>query len=38
MAHCASGPVTDQHIKMGMYGVMIVHPRNEKLKPAQKSS
>jgi len=34
MYHCASGPVTDQHIKMGMYGVMIVYPRNQKLKPA----
>lgn len=28
MYHCAAGPVTDQHIKMGMYGVMIVYPRN----------
>jgi nitrite reductase (NO-forming) len=35
MYHCASGPVTDQHIKMGMYGVMIVYPRNQKLKPAR---
>ncbi len=34
MYHCASGPVTDQHIKMGMYGVMIVYPRRQKLKPA----
>ena len=34
MYHCASGPVTDQHIKMGMYGVMIVYPRSQKLKPA----
>ncbi len=34
MYHCASGPVTDQHIKMGMYGVMIVYPRNQKLRPA----
>lgn len=34
MYHCASGPATDQHIKMGMYGVMIVYPRNQKLKPA----
>jgi nitrite reductase (NO-forming) len=35
MYHCASGPVTDQHIKMGMYGTMIVYPRNQKLKPAR---
>jgi nitrite reductase (NO-forming) len=35
MYHCASGPVTDQHIKMGMYGVMIVYPRSQKLRPAQ---
>ncbi len=33
--HCASGPVTDQHIKMGMYGVMIVYPRDQKLRPAR---
>ncbi len=33
--HCASGPVTDQHIKMGMYGVMIVYPRGQKLRPAR---
>jgi hypothetical protein len=25
MYHCASGAVTDQHIKMGMYGVTIVY-------------
>ena len=35
MYHCASGLVTDQHIKMGMYGVMIVYPRNQKLRPAR---
>lgn len=35
MYHCASGPVTDQHIKMGMYGVMIVYPRNQRLRPAR---
>ncbi|MGE5218308.1 MAG: multicopper oxidase domain-containing protein [Chloroflexota bacterium] len=35
MYHCANGPVTDQHIKMGMYGVMIVYPRNQKLRPAR---
>lgn len=34
MYHCASGPVTDQHIKMGFYGVMIVYPRTQKLRPA----
>jgi nitrite reductase (NO-forming) len=34
MYHCANGPLTDQHIKMGMYGVMIVYPRNERLRPA----
>lgn len=33
--HCANGPVTDQHIKMGMYGVMIVYPRGQKLRPAR---
>jgi nitrite reductase (NO-forming) len=27
MYHCAAGPMTDQHIKMGMAGVMIVYPR-----------
>ena len=27
MFHCASGPVTDVHIKSGMYGEMIVYPR-----------
>lgn len=35
MYHCAAGPVTDQHIKMGMYGVMIVYPRKQKLRPAR---
>lgn len=34
MYHCAAGPVTDQHIKMGMYGVMIVYPRKQRLRPA----
>lgn len=33
MYHCANGDVTDQHIKMGMFGVMIVYPRKE-LRPA----
>src|SRR5690242_6640727 len=27
MFHCASGPVTDVHIKSGMWGAMIVNPR-----------
>ena len=27
MYHCAAGPMTDQHIKMGMAGVMVVYPR-----------
>ncbi|MDE2484040.1 MAG: multicopper oxidase domain-containing protein [candidate division NC10 bacterium] len=35
MYHCANGPLTDQHIKMGMYGVMIVYPRGQKLRPAR---
>jgi len=35
MYHCAAGLVTDQHIKMGMYGVMIVYPRALKLQPAR---
>ncbi len=35
MYHCAAGPVTDQHIKMGMYGVMIVYPRKLTLSPAR---
>lgn len=35
MYYCAAGPVTDQHIKMGMYGVMIVYPRKSKLRPAR---
>lgn len=34
MYHCANGAVTDQHIKMGMYGVMIVYPRGQELRPA----
>ncbi len=34
MYHCANGAVTDQHIKMGMYGTMIVYPRNQKLRRA----
>jgi nitrite reductase (NO-forming) len=34
MYHCANGPATDQHIKMGMYGVMIVYPRSQKLRAA----
>lgn len=32
--HCASGPVTDQHIKSGLNGAMIVYPRSP-LRPAR---
>src|ERR1051326_976857 len=35
MYHCASGPVTDIHIKSGIHGAMIVYPRGEKLRPAR---
>jgi nitrite reductase (NO-forming) len=35
MYHCASGPVTDLHIKSGLHGAMIVYPRNEQLRPAR---
>ncbi|MBI4266550.1 MAG: multicopper oxidase domain-containing protein [Acidobacteria bacterium] len=35
MYHCASGPVTDVHIKSGLYGAMIVYPRDEILRPAR---
>lgn len=35
MYHCASGPVTDIHIKNGLYGAMIVYPRTETLRPAR---
>lgn len=35
MYHCASGPVTDVHIKSGLYGAMIVHPRNRARRPAR---
>jgi len=35
MYHCASGPVTDLHIKSGLHGAMIVYPRDEKLRPAR---
>ena len=35
MYHCASGVATDQHIKMGMFGTMIVYPRAQKLRPAR---
>ena len=34
MYHCANGALTDQHIKMGMYGVMIVYSRKQQLRPA----
>jgi nitrite reductase (NO-forming) len=33
--HCASGPVTDLHIKSGIHGAMIVYPRKEQLRPAR---
>jgi len=33
--HCASGPVTDLHIKSGLTGAMIVYPRNQPLRPAR---
>jgi nitrite reductase (NO-forming) len=35
MYHCASGPVTDLHIKSGLNGVMIVYPRSQPLRPAR---
>jgi nitrite reductase (NO-forming) len=35
MYHCASGPVTDYHIKSGLNGAMIVYPRNQPLRPAR---
>jgi len=35
MYHCASGPVTDLHIKSGLSGAMIVYPRNRSLRPAR---
>jgi nitrite reductase (NO-forming) len=35
MYHCASGPVTDLHIKSGIHGAMIVYPRAEQLRPAR---
>ena len=35
MYHCASGPVTDLHIKSGLYGAMIVYPRERRLPPAR---
>ncbi len=34
MFHCASGPVTDVHIKSGMVGEMVVYPRTG-LRPAK---
>jgi nitrite reductase (NO-forming) len=33
MYHCAAGPVTDFHMKAGMYGAMIVYPK-KLLRPA----
>jgi nitrite reductase (NO-forming) len=35
MYHCAAGEMTDQHIKMGMAGVMIVYPRSPALSAAK---
>ena len=35
MYHCASGPVTDYHIKSGLNGAMIVYPRSQPLPPAR---
>jgi nitrite reductase (NO-forming) len=35
MYHCASGPVTDLHIKSGLHGAMIVYPRNRSYRPAR---
>lgn len=35
MYHCASGPVTDLHIKSGLHGAMIVYPRDRQLRPAR---
>jgi nitrite reductase (NO-forming) len=35
MYHCASGPVTDLHIKSGLNGAMIVYPRAQPLRPAR---
>jgi nitrite reductase (NO-forming) len=35
MYHCASGPVTDLHIKSGLSGAMIVYPRDRPLRPAR---
>jgi nitrite reductase (NO-forming) len=35
MYHCASGPVTDLHIKSGLNGAMIVYPRSQSLSPAR---
>jgi len=33
--HCASGPVTDLHIKSGLTGAVIVYPRNASWTPAR---
>lgn len=35
MYHCASGDVTDVHIKSGLAGAMIVYPRSDTLRPAR---
>lgn len=35
MYHCASGPVTDFHIKSGLHGAMVVYPHDRQLRPAR---
>jgi nitrite reductase (NO-forming) len=35
MYHCASGPVTDFHIKSGLNGAMVVYPRSQPWRPAR---
>ena len=35
MYHCANGEMTDQHIKMGMAGLMVVYPRTPVFPPAR---
>lgn len=35
MYHCSAGPVTDLHIKSGIHGAMIVHPRSARPRPAR---
>ena len=38
MYQCASGPVTDFHIKSGIHGAMIVYPRKEPVYGVQTSA